>query len=149
MSITDKIKQVLYSKDKQTKYLADFLGISVQAVRNKFSRGSFSASDLIIISEALGYELAFIPPNFNPYEDEKFILSIEDLSENEQKQIWLAKNIKEQERIKNWTNQLKNMTPSELEQVQRNLNAIHKFIDERYENTTEDTNKFGTNKPKS
>ena len=131
MSVTDKVRSLLNLKDEQVKYLADFFGISIQAVRNKFSRGSFSASDLIIIAEALGYELSFLPPNYHPYEDKKITLSIEDLSDEERKQILVAKEVKEKERIQSWVEQLKYMTPSELQKVEENLAHIKKFIDDR------------------
>lgn len=40
--------------------LAAYMGISPQSLQNKFSRGSFSADDLIKIANFTGVELAFI-----------------------------------------------------------------------------------------
>lgn len=39
--------------------LAKSLGISAQAMSNKYNRGSFSATDLIKIAAACGYKLSF------------------------------------------------------------------------------------------
>lgn len=60
MAISGKIKALLKMKEKNNAGLADYLGISVQALSNKFYRDSFSAADLIKVSAFLGCDLAFI-----------------------------------------------------------------------------------------
>lgn len=58
MSIKQKIKGLLVLQNYNEKGLADYFGISVQALRNKISRGSFSAEDLIKISTFLNASLS-------------------------------------------------------------------------------------------
>lgn len=58
MSINNKIRGLMNITEKKTEDLAKGLGISVQAVRNKLSRDTFSAEDLIKISACLGCELS-------------------------------------------------------------------------------------------
>lgn len=58
--ITNRIKSLLSMAGKKQIELAAYLGISPQSLQNKFSRGSFSADDLIKISNFTGAELAFI-----------------------------------------------------------------------------------------
>ena len=60
MAISSKVKAVLNIKDKDHKALATHLGLSSQALSNKFYRDSFSADDLIKIADFLGCDLAFI-----------------------------------------------------------------------------------------
>ena len=57
MSVSNKIRALLNLTDSKPTDLAESLGISVQAVRNKFTRDSFSAADLIKISDALDCQL--------------------------------------------------------------------------------------------
>lgn len=59
MAISDKLRALLALEGKKSNDLATFYGISPQAMRNKFSRGSFSADDLIKLSMCLGAELSF------------------------------------------------------------------------------------------
>lgn len=59
MAVTDKIKALLSIRGKKNIELAAYLGISPQSMQNKFNRGSFSAEDLIKISEFLDCTLAF------------------------------------------------------------------------------------------
>lgn len=59
MSVTNKIKTLLSIKGKKNIELAAYLGISPQSMQNKLSRGSFSAEDLIKISDFLGCPLCF------------------------------------------------------------------------------------------
>ena len=59
MAVTDKIKALLSIKGKKNIELAAHLGISPQSMQNKFNRSSFSAEDLIKISEFLNCLLAF------------------------------------------------------------------------------------------
>lgn len=60
MQITNKIKGLMQIKGKKNVDLANYLGITVQSLSNKFNRGSFSAADLIKIADFLKCELAFI-----------------------------------------------------------------------------------------
>lgn len=59
MGVSDKIKAILKMKGRKMNELADYLGIGRQSLSNKFSRGSFSAEDLIKIADFLGCALAF------------------------------------------------------------------------------------------
>lgn len=59
MAITDKIKALLAIRGKKNIDLAAYLGISPQSMQNKFTRGSFSADDLIRIAEYLECTLSF------------------------------------------------------------------------------------------
>lgn len=78
MSVTNKMRALLNVKGKKPQDLADCLGISIQAVRNKFTRGSFSASDLIKVSEYLKCDLAFIIDA-----NQKIVLEKSDIEDNE------------------------------------------------------------------
>lgn len=59
MAVTDKVKALLSIRGKKNLELAAYLGISPQSMQNKFTRGSFSAEDLIRISEFLECTLVF------------------------------------------------------------------------------------------
>ncbi|WKY47065.1 helix-turn-helix domain-containing protein [Eubacteriaceae bacterium ES3] len=74
MSVSDKIKSLLQLKGVKNKDLAEHLGITPQSMRNKFTRGSFSADDLINISDFLGCKLYF-----DVDEDVKISLTTDDL----------------------------------------------------------------------
>lgn len=58
MSKASKIKGLLLSNGKTQIELAKYMNISEQAIRNKFSRDSFSADDLIKISEFINCKLS-------------------------------------------------------------------------------------------
>ena len=60
MAISDKVKALLKLQGKNNKGLAEYLGISDQALSNKFYRDSYSGEDLIKIAMYLECELAFI-----------------------------------------------------------------------------------------
>lgn len=60
MAVSDKIKALLKIRRKGNADLAEYLGISTQALSNKLYRGSFSAADLIKIAACLECELAII-----------------------------------------------------------------------------------------
>jgi hypothetical protein len=60
MSIAGKVKGLLSAHEKDYSGLASALGISSQALSNKFYRDSFSTEDLIIVAEYVGCELAFL-----------------------------------------------------------------------------------------
>lgn len=72
--VSDKIKALLSIKGKKYKELAKLFGISEQAMRNKFARGSFSADELIRIADFLNCQLAFNVDN-----EQKIILTTDDL----------------------------------------------------------------------
>ena len=76
MSVSNKIKALLKLKGKDNAGLAEYLGISSQALSNKFYRNSFSANDLINVSEYMECELAFIVD-----ESQKIILDSWDKKE--------------------------------------------------------------------
>lgn len=59
MAISDKLRALLALRGKKSTDLATYYGITPQAMRNKFSRGSFSADDLIKMAMFLGAELSF------------------------------------------------------------------------------------------
>lgn len=57
MPITDKVKAAMAVSGKENKDLAQYLGITKQALSNKFNRGSYSAEDLIKIADFTGATL--------------------------------------------------------------------------------------------
>ena len=73
MAISDKVKALLKLQGKNNKGLAEYLGISDQALSNKFYRDSYSGEDLIKIAAYLECELAFIAGAT------KIALSVEDI----------------------------------------------------------------------
>lgn len=77
IAVSEKIKALLKLKGKKSYELAEYLGMSPQAMRNKFSRNSFSSADLIKISEFLGCELVFIAG------ENQIRLEMSDLKNNE------------------------------------------------------------------
>ena len=77
MAVSDKIKAFLTLKGKNAADLAKHLGISKQALSNKYYRDSFSAEDLIKIADFLKIDLAFIIDN------QKIILNIDDINISE------------------------------------------------------------------
>lgn len=60
MSTTDKVKALATLMHADRKKIAVGLGISLQAVSNKYARDSFTAGDLIRVADALGVRLAFV-----------------------------------------------------------------------------------------
>ena len=58
--ITAKIKALLAMAGKKNVELAEYLGMSPQALQNKLSRGSFSADDLIMIAAFTDAEVVFL-----------------------------------------------------------------------------------------
>ena len=73
MAISDKIKALLKLQGKNNKGLAEYLGISDQALSNKFYRDSYSGEDLIRIADYLGCELAFTAG------ETKIVLTMDDV----------------------------------------------------------------------
>ena len=61
MSIAGKVKSVLSANGKDYSGLASALGISSQALSNKFYRDSFSTEDLIIVAEYVAVSWLFCP----------------------------------------------------------------------------------------
>ena len=51
MAVTEKIKSLMAIRGKKNIELANYLNIGAQSLSNKFNRGSFSAEDLIKISD--------------------------------------------------------------------------------------------------
>ena len=78
LSISSKIKGAMIAKGKKSYELAEFFGISAPAMRNKMSRNSFSAEDLIKIAEFLNFKLAFIIDD-----DQKIIFDLNDIKAGE------------------------------------------------------------------
>lgn len=58
MSVANKMRALLNLTDHKIPDLSVCLGMSDQGVRNKFSRDSFSVSDLIKICDTLNCELS-------------------------------------------------------------------------------------------
>ena len=81
MAISDKIKALLKLQGKNNSGLAKYLGISDQALSNKFYRDSYSGEDLIKIADFLGCELAFITG------ETKIGLSLEDIKNKAKKTV--------------------------------------------------------------
>jgi len=78
MSFSQKIKSVLALSGKDHAGLAAYLGISNQALSNKFYRDSFSAADLVKISDFCGSDLAFFTNDGN-----KIIIDKSDIKAGE------------------------------------------------------------------
>lgn len=66
MSTTDKVKALATLMHADRKTMAVGLGISLQAVSNKYARDSFTAGDLIRVADALGVRLAFVDDKGQP-----------------------------------------------------------------------------------
>lgn len=76
MAVTEKIKSLMAIKGKKNVELANYLNIGAQSLSNKFNRGSFSAEDLIKISDFLGVTL-----NFEIDDKQKIVLDMSDIRE--------------------------------------------------------------------
>jgi transcriptional regulator with XRE-family HTH domain len=74
MAVSDKVKALLKLKGKNNSGLAEYLGISVQALSNKFYRDSYSGDDLVKIAAFLECELAFIA------DSTKIALTLDDIT---------------------------------------------------------------------
>lgn len=126
MSVTDKIKALLSIKGKKNIELAAYLGISSQSMQNKFSRGSFSAEDLIKIADFLNCTLTF-----NIDDSQKIILDSSDIRENNTKitkttkrdkallnnELLEESNISDTKQKDSPNKQYKQLTDSELSQI--------------------------------
>ena len=72
MSISATINSLLSLRGKKKADLADLFGVSKQAISNKFSRETWTASDLIKIADFCGAGVAFISGDMVlPFEDEE------------------------------------------------------------------------------
>jgi len=60
VAVASKVKALLNIKGKKIQDLAECFGMSPQAMRNKLSRDSFSAADLIKVAQFLDAELSFV-----------------------------------------------------------------------------------------
>lgn len=76
MSVTCKIKALLSLKERKNVELARYLNMTPQSLQNKLNRGSFSAEDLIKISEFTGCTLAFVVDD-----TQQIVLDKEDIRE--------------------------------------------------------------------
>lgn len=76
MSVSNKIKSIMSIREMKSVELAELLKMSPQSLRNKFNRGSFSAEDLIKISDFLGVTL-----NFEIDDKQKIVLDMSDIRE--------------------------------------------------------------------
>lgn len=54
------IKGLIAMRSRSSQQLADGLGITVPAIRNKLSRNSWAVDDLIKLAQACGVHLAFV-----------------------------------------------------------------------------------------
>jgi len=57
MTLSDKIKALMTLKGKKTHELAERFDVTPQSMRNKMSRNTYSAADLIEIVDFLGAKL--------------------------------------------------------------------------------------------
>lgn len=78
MPVSDKIKALLNLKGKKIYELAEHLKMSPQAMRNKLSRDSFSAADLIKVSDFLNCNLTF-----EISESQKINLEMSDIKDSD------------------------------------------------------------------
>ena len=60
IAINNKIRALINIKAKKSSEAHEYYVITVQAMRNKMSRGSFSAADLVKFASFLDCELSFI-----------------------------------------------------------------------------------------
>ena len=58
--IAPTVKSMLVMEGMKRNEAAAALGISAQAMSNKYNRDSFSADDLLKVATAAGYSLAFV-----------------------------------------------------------------------------------------
>jgi len=63
MSISQKIKSALNLGKKKQIDMAEYMGMKKQTLGNKFSRDSWSASDLIKVADLTGSKLALTFPD--------------------------------------------------------------------------------------
>jgi len=77
IAISEKIKGLMKEKGRKSVELARYLGISQQSMRNKFHRNSFSAEDLIKITDFLECSLLILVD-----EKHRIFLSKDDIRES-------------------------------------------------------------------
>lgn len=79
MAVAEKVRALLNLKGKKIMDLAEYFGMSSQAMRNKLSRDSFSASDLIKVADFLECKLLF-----EVGENQTIVLEMDDIKQKEQ-----------------------------------------------------------------
>ncbi len=78
MAVSDKVRALLNIKGKKLVDMANYFDMSPQAMRNKLSRDSFSAIDLIKVADFLGCTL-----QFDAGENQKIILGMSDVRQKQ------------------------------------------------------------------
>lgn len=75
MNVSDKVEAVLSLSGKKKIELAEALGLgSKQAMTNKISRDSWTATDLIKVADLAGCKLQFVFPD-----DQCIVLTMDDI----------------------------------------------------------------------
>jgi hypothetical protein len=77
MSVSNKVRMAMGLKRKKAPEMAGALGINPQSFRNKLTRDSFDACDLIAIADALGGSLVL------EVEGQRVVFGMEDLVKGE------------------------------------------------------------------
>lgn len=77
---TGNVKLMLSRACASRKSVAESLGISLSNLNDKFTYGTFTASDLIQIADICGYNLAFISKE-NPNDNAPILFGKNDLKE--------------------------------------------------------------------
>ena len=62
----DNIKLMMKQAGVSRKSVAESLGVTMSNLNDKFTYGTFTASELILIAEICGYNLAFIKDDSTP-----------------------------------------------------------------------------------
>lgn len=75
MSVANKVRMVMGLKRKKAPAMARAMEINPQSFRNKLTRDSFNAWDLIEVAEALGAKLLF------EVDGQRVVFGLEDLPE--------------------------------------------------------------------
>ncbi len=63
MAVSDTVKAILALRGRKQSELAERFGITPQSMRNKMSRDSWSAGDLMRVAELVGGRVAFVLPD--------------------------------------------------------------------------------------
>ena len=75
MSVSTKVRMLMTMKRRNAVQMASYMGIHQQSYRNKLTRESFSAGDLVEIAELLGAKLLF------EVDGQRILFGREDLDE--------------------------------------------------------------------
>lgn len=124
MSISRKLKDGLRYKAVSTTYLADFFGITIQAIRNKFVRGSFSVEDLIIYAESLDYEVVLQSKGYENDGGFQVKLGTDDIPEESAERIKTVKTARSKARQHEIEAELQKMTPAEREALLKKVMGL-------------------------